>query len=456
MKQAEAALIVGAGSGLSASLARLFAKDGMRVALAARDTSKLASLVKETSALPIACDAADPAQVEAMFAAVEAKWGVPDLVVYNAGYRVRGPFVGLDPKEVERTISVTGYAGFLVDQSAAKRMLPRRSGAVFFTAASATVTGYAASARIRRRSLQSVRQGFSARLRRASHHRSVRGPSERRARAAQGASRAERISARGGGRQLRRHARRLWLHFAPARERAELHHGGAQGEFPRYGAGRRAVRRGARRAPGTHHAGLGRDRDPRRRAAQARAFPLHPARHLSEVERGALAHHTASSRGVRRSRRSAVTSLDSKAIAVAAMMRSAGSPGAASSNEPASWAIPALTGSKCSSGSVRRSASHCSPAMPSTRRPLRTAVAISNRLIAEAVTGPSRNAAPMARFARTESLAVSATHQTSAWVSSTITCSRSTRLGRSPDRAAARSAARCRAGVPAPPPLRPS
>ena len=146
MKQPETALIVGAGSGLSASLARLFAKEGMRVALAARDTSKLASLVKETTALPVACDAAEPAQVEAMFGAVEAKWSVPDLVVYNAGYRVRGPLVDLDPKEVERTIRVTGYAGFLVAQVAAKRMLARGSGAIFFTGASASVKGYAESA----------------------------------------------------------------------------------------------------------------------------------------------------------------------------------------------------------------------------------------------------------------------------------------------------------------------
>jgi len=146
MKQPETALIVGAGSGLSPSLARLFAKDAMRVAVAARDTAKLASLVKETGALPIACDAADSTQVEAMFGAAEAKWGVPDLVVYNAGYRVRGPFVGLDPKEVERTIRVTAYAGFLVAQNAAKRMLARGCGAIFFTGASASVKGYAESA----------------------------------------------------------------------------------------------------------------------------------------------------------------------------------------------------------------------------------------------------------------------------------------------------------------------
>lgn len=146
MKQAEIALIVGAGSGLSASLARLFAKEGLRVAVAARDTAKLAPLVKETAALPVICDATDAVQVEAMLGAVEAKWGVPDLVVYNAGYRVRGPLVSLDPKEVERTIAVTGYAGFLVAQCAVKRMLARGSGAIFFTGASASVKGYAESA----------------------------------------------------------------------------------------------------------------------------------------------------------------------------------------------------------------------------------------------------------------------------------------------------------------------
>jgi NAD(P)-dependent dehydrogenase (short-subunit alcohol dehydrogenase family) len=140
------ALIVGAGSGLSAALARLFAREGMQVVLGARDTGKLDALAGETKALVLACDAAVPAQVEAMFGAVEVKRGVPDLVVYNAGYRVRGPLVSLDPKEVARTIEVTAYAGFLVAQNAAKRMLPRASGAIFFTGASASVKGYAESA----------------------------------------------------------------------------------------------------------------------------------------------------------------------------------------------------------------------------------------------------------------------------------------------------------------------
>jgi NAD(P)-dependent dehydrogenase (short-subunit alcohol dehydrogenase family) len=143
---AEVALIVGAGSGLSASLARLFAREGLRVAIAARNTAKLAALEKETAAAAIACDAAVPEQVEAMFGTVEAKWGAPGLVVYNAGYRSRGPLVSLDPKEVERTLMISAYGGFLVGQAAAKRMLPRGSGSIFFTGASASVKGYAESA----------------------------------------------------------------------------------------------------------------------------------------------------------------------------------------------------------------------------------------------------------------------------------------------------------------------
>jgi NAD(P)-dependent dehydrogenase (short-subunit alcohol dehydrogenase family) len=139
---AETAIIIGAGSGLSASLARLFAGEGMRVALAARNTAKLAALLKETGAIAIACDASVPAQVEAMFEKVQG----PDLVVYNAGYRTRGPLVGLDPKEVERTLMISAYGGFLVGQAAAKRMLPRAAGSIFFTGASASVKGYAESA----------------------------------------------------------------------------------------------------------------------------------------------------------------------------------------------------------------------------------------------------------------------------------------------------------------------
>jgi NAD(P)-dependent dehydrogenase (short-subunit alcohol dehydrogenase family) len=139
------ALIVGSGSGLSASLARAFAKAGMSVALAARSVDKLADLAMEIGAKTYSCDASDRAQVDQLFAALD-KAGAPDVVVYNASYRTRGPFVDLDPAEVAKAIQVSAFGAFLVAQAAAKRMLPRGHGAILFTGASASVKGYAQSA----------------------------------------------------------------------------------------------------------------------------------------------------------------------------------------------------------------------------------------------------------------------------------------------------------------------
>ena len=141
----QSALIVGAGSGLSASLARAFAKEGMSVALAARAVDKLAGLAKETGAKSYACDASQRAEVDKLFAALDSA-GAPDVVVYNASYRTRGPLIDLDPAEVQKSIAISAFGGFLVAQAAARRMLPRKRGAILFTGASASVKGYAQSA----------------------------------------------------------------------------------------------------------------------------------------------------------------------------------------------------------------------------------------------------------------------------------------------------------------------
>jgi NAD(P)-dependent dehydrogenase (short-subunit alcohol dehydrogenase family) len=140
------ALIVGAGHGLSAALARAFAKEGMQVALAARAPDKLAKLAQDIGARTFACDATQRADVEAVFAALDAAKAAPDVVVYNASYRTRGPLIDLDPAEVERAIAVTAFGAFLVAQAAVRRMLPHRHGAVFLTGASAGMKGYAQSA----------------------------------------------------------------------------------------------------------------------------------------------------------------------------------------------------------------------------------------------------------------------------------------------------------------------
>ena len=145
MAQQESALIVGSGPGLSAALGRLFSKEGMKVALAARDAKKLAALAKEINGRAYACDAAVPKEVDALFEAVSRDLGVPDVVVYNASARARGALVDLDPAEVQKTILVTCYGGFLVGQAAAKRMLAAGRGTILFTGASASIKGFANS-----------------------------------------------------------------------------------------------------------------------------------------------------------------------------------------------------------------------------------------------------------------------------------------------------------------------
>jgi NAD(P)-dependent dehydrogenase (short-subunit alcohol dehydrogenase family) len=136
------ALIIGAGDGLSASLARLLAREGYAVVLAARNTAKLAGLAAECGATTHACDATDAAQVATLFAAA----GDSEVVVYNPSYRTRGPVGELDPAEVQRSLQVCAFGGFLAVREAARRMVPAGRGTILLTGASAGVKGYPLSA----------------------------------------------------------------------------------------------------------------------------------------------------------------------------------------------------------------------------------------------------------------------------------------------------------------------
>ena len=142
------ALIVGAGPGLGASLARAFTGEcGMRVAVAARRREPLEAISADTGAVPLVADAGNAASVDALFeAATQALGGAPEVVVYNASQRVRGPFVEVDAEAVARAVDITAIAAFRVAQQAVRRMLPDRHGAVLFTGASAGVKGFAQSA----------------------------------------------------------------------------------------------------------------------------------------------------------------------------------------------------------------------------------------------------------------------------------------------------------------------
>lgn len=146
MPNYRSALIVGTGPGLSASLARLFARNGLSVALAARQTDKLAALAKETGASVHACNAADQKDVASLFETLDTAGRTPDVVVYNASNRVRGALVDLAPDDVKRAIDISAFGAFLVSQQAVKRMLPQGEGAVLLSGATAGVKGFALSA----------------------------------------------------------------------------------------------------------------------------------------------------------------------------------------------------------------------------------------------------------------------------------------------------------------------
>ena len=142
----EVVLIVGVGSGLSASLARLCFSKGMKVVLAARNIEKLEDLKKEVNAEIYKCDSSDIESVRNLFKEIDKTIGTPNLVIYNASSRpARNSIAELDPKQAQQAINVTCYGAFLVAQEATKRMLKRKNGSIFFTGATAGVKGFANS-----------------------------------------------------------------------------------------------------------------------------------------------------------------------------------------------------------------------------------------------------------------------------------------------------------------------
>jgi NAD(P)-dependent dehydrogenase (short-subunit alcohol dehydrogenase family) len=141
----KSALVIGAGPGISASVTRRLRAAGLPVVIAARNIDKLAALAQETGAIPLPVDTADASQVEQLFAETEGRIGTPEIVIYNASGRVRGPIAELDPDEVARAVEVTALGAFYAVQQAAKRMERASHGAILLTGATAGVKGFALS-----------------------------------------------------------------------------------------------------------------------------------------------------------------------------------------------------------------------------------------------------------------------------------------------------------------------
>jgi short-subunit dehydrogenase len=135
-------IIVGAGSGLSASLARIFAAEDMFVFLAARDIQKLDRLKKELNCELVQCYTTKADQVKNLFAFTDKISEQPSIVIYNPSARIRGDITSLDPVQTKLAIETTCFGAFLVAQQAAIRMTKSGFGSIFFTGASAGVKGF--------------------------------------------------------------------------------------------------------------------------------------------------------------------------------------------------------------------------------------------------------------------------------------------------------------------------
>lgn len=141
----KSALIVGAGPGIGASLARAFAAEGLSVAVAARDGVRLQSLANEIGGHAFSADVVDAGSVERLFEDAERAIGVPEVVVFNPSARVRGFLAELDTQRVLQAIDVSTHGGFLVAQQAARRLVPHGHGAILFTGATASIRGFSGS-----------------------------------------------------------------------------------------------------------------------------------------------------------------------------------------------------------------------------------------------------------------------------------------------------------------------
>ncbi len=145
----DTAVIVGAGPGLGAALARRFSHAEMNVVMAVRGIEKIETFARELSGIvhrtmAVACDATSETDVKRLFERVQAEFGTPQLVVYNAGAFVRKGVLDTSVEEFERCWRVGCLGGFLVGREAARAMLTRNSdhnGTIIFTGATASLRG---------------------------------------------------------------------------------------------------------------------------------------------------------------------------------------------------------------------------------------------------------------------------------------------------------------------------
>ena len=140
------AFIVGAGDYIGAAVAKRFAYGGFTVCVGRRNFDKLAPLVDEIKenggdAIPFEFDARKEEVTEKVFKEIEQNIGPLDLVIFNPGGNVYFPISETTSRVFRKVWEMSCFAGFLTGREAAKYMVPRKRGSIFFTGATASMRG---------------------------------------------------------------------------------------------------------------------------------------------------------------------------------------------------------------------------------------------------------------------------------------------------------------------------
>ena len=146
MSEKKAVLVVGAGDATGGAIARRFAREGYSACVTRRHADKLAPLVAAIEAAggkahAFGSDARKEDEVIALFARIEKDIAPIEAVVYNIGANVRFPITETTARVYYKVWEMGCFGGFLVGREAARTMLPRGRGSIFFTGATASLRG---------------------------------------------------------------------------------------------------------------------------------------------------------------------------------------------------------------------------------------------------------------------------------------------------------------------------
>lgn len=141
-------LVVGAGDGVGAAIARAFAAEGLDVCVTRRPrhVDKLGALVNEIAAMggrahAFGFDAREESEMIALVDRIEAEIGALEIVVFNIGANVRFGITETSSRVYQKVWEMAAFAGFLAGREAARVMTPRGRGTILFTGATASVRG---------------------------------------------------------------------------------------------------------------------------------------------------------------------------------------------------------------------------------------------------------------------------------------------------------------------------